>query len=309
MTNPYPLHSILSYLPPHIRAPLMRCEASFAPTIHEITLRSGRPLCIYCADHCYSLDQNGCLVENRTGAELISVTPVELHDILMKLCDYSAYSHQDELVRGYLTASGGLRVGLCGTAVMKDGRVVNIHPVTTLSFRVPREVMGCSRMLLSLIHPLGGVLICGAPCSGKTTLIRDLARELSYTYKVSVTDERGELAGFASQQFTYDMGLCDVYVGMPKGEAILCSVRSMAPDIIVCDELGNADDVASVRYALRCGAACIATVHAATLSDLRSRSVMRELLSTGAFRYLVFLSERRFSGRISRIYEWSAEDA
>ena len=302
-----PLALILPNLPPSIRAPLERAGSSFMRTAHEITLRADRPLCIECADKRWYLSKNGCLTEC-VSDDLLCVSAAQLQEVLLKLCEYSVYSHQDELVRGYLTASGGLRVGLCGTAVMKDGRAVNITHISTLSFRVPREVIGCGRTLLSLIRPLSGALICGAPCSGKTTLIRDMARELSYPYRVSVMDERGELAGSSSDGFGYDMGLCDVYDGMPKGEAILCAVRSMAPDVIVCDELGSADDVASVRYALRCGAACIATVHAASLEDLRSRPVMRALLSAGAFRYLVFLSDRRFSGRISRIYEWSGAD-
>ena len=303
-----PLQMILSYLPPHLRAPLERSEASFAHTVHEITLRTDRPLCVYCAEKRFYLMQNGVLTERFSAEGLLGVTAAQLHEAVMKLCDFSVYSHQDELAHGYLAASGGLRVGLCGTAVMKDGQVANIYPVTTLSFRVPREVIGCSETLLSLIRPLSGALICGAPCSGKTTLIRDMARQLSFRYRVSIMDERGELAGSAGERFGYDTGLSDVYAAMPKGEAILCAVRSMAPDLIVCDELGNEADAAAVRYALRCGAACIATVHAASLDDLLSRPMMRDLLSTGAFRYLVFLSERRFSGRISRIYEWNAAD-
>lgn len=303
-----PLRMILSLMPPRLRAPLERAAASYAARVQEITLRAGRPLCIYCTGGMYCLDTDG-LLGDRVPGDPLCVTGEELQSILMKLCDYSVYSHQDELNRGYITATGGLRVGVCGSAVMKDGRVANMNHITTLSFRVPREVIDCSKTLLSLIRPLRGALICGPPCSGKTTLVRDAARALSYTYRVSVADERGELAGNISRQFSYDMGLCDVYAGMPKGEAVLCAVRSMAPDIIVCDEMGDSGDVASVRYALRCGAACIATVHAASMEDLRSRPVMRELLSAGAFRYLVFLDDRRAGGRISRIYEWCADDA
>lgn len=304
-----PLSMILSCLPPRIRSVLERTRACYASKVQEITLRAERPLCIYCGSERFYADENGSLNDRLEHCAPIAATAAEVQDIFMKLCDYSVYAHQDELAHGYLTAAGGLRVGVCGSAVLKDGRVANLSHITTLSFRVPREVKDASRILLSLIDPLKGALICGAPSSGKTTLIRDTARALSYQYRVSVMDERGELAGAVSQRFAYDMGLCDVYAGMPKGEAILCAVRSMAPDIIVCDELGDSEDVACVRYALRCGAACIATVHAATMDDLRHRPVMRELLSAGAFRYLVFLSDRRFSGRISRIYEWSADDA
>lgn len=304
-----PLTAILSCMPPHIRPMLERSKESYARTAQEITLRADRPLCIYCADARYYLTASGCLVGDARHPDLVTLSAAELRELFVSLCEYSVYSHQDELIRGYINAAGGVRVGVCGSAVMRGGEVGNIVCITTLSFRVPREVKGCSRNLLGLIDPLRGVLICGAPCTGKTTVIRDAARELSTRYRVSVVDERGELAGRCACGFCYDIGLCDVYVGMPKREAMLCAVRSMAPDLIVCDELGGADDVESVRCILRCGAACIATVHASSIEDLRSRPVMRELLSSGAFGYVVFLSERRFSGRVSRIYEWSAADA
>ena len=288
---------------------LDRSRGIFEPTVHEITLRAERPLCIYCADERYYLSGSGCLIGGKMPDNAISVSAAELHEALMSLCDYSVYARQDELIRGCVTVKGGARVGVCGTAVMKDGHITGIKHISTLSFRVPREVAGCSRQLLELIKPTGGVLVCGAPCSGKTTLIRDMARELSYTYRVSVIDERGELSASSSSVCGYDMGLCDVYNGVPKGEGVMTAVRTMAPDIIVCDELGDKGDVASIAYALRCGAALIATVHAASIDDLRARPVMRELLTAGAFRYIVFLSERRYSGRVSRVYEWSAGDA
>lgn len=300
-----PLDIVLSYMPGSIRTLLERAHSAYAPTVQEITLRAGLPLCIDCAGVRYYLTRDGCLIQNAEYPELVTLSATHLQDIFDRLCEYSVYARQDELRRGYVTARGGLRVGVCGTAVVKDDSVAGICRITTLSFRVPREVKGCAGDVLRLIRPLGGALVCGPPCSGKTTLIRDMARLLSYPYRVSVIDERGELSG-GSFGSVYDTGLCDVYMDIPKGDGVQCAVRSMSPDVIVCDELGDERDVASVRYALRCGAAFIATVHAATIDDLRSRPVMRELLETGAFRYLIFLADRRKCGRITRIYEWEA---
>ena len=298
------LNSILSYMPPRIRSHLERSRNIYAPNVQEIALRSDRPLCIYCTGKRYYLDSAGSLVDQADCADLIAVTAAEMQEVFMNLCDYSVYSRQDELIRGYVTVASGARVGICGAAVLKDGQVAGVRRITTLSFRVPREVKGCGELPLRLIEPLRGVLVCGPPCSGKTTLVRDMARLLSFQYKVSVIDERGELAGSSDSAFGYDMGFADVYVHMPKSDGVMCAIRSMSPDIIICDELGDADDIADVRYALRCGVSFIATVHASAIDDLRGRAVTRDLLSTGAFRYLVFLGERRFSGKISRIYEW-----
>ena len=307
MDNKSTLSAILSHFPDSVRSPLLRSRNIYEQSVHEITLRAGRPVCVYCADKRYYPASSGILSERPDDPDIISTSSEDLRDVFMSLCDYSVYAHQDELTRGYITISCGARVGICGEAVMRDGEAVNIKNISTLSFRVPRQVVGYSTEVLKLIDPIKGALICGAPCSGKTTLIRDMARELSYSYRVSVIDERGELYGRAGVGSSYDPGLCDVTVNMPKGMAILNSVRSLAPDIIVCDELGDDRDVEAVRYALRCGAAFIATVHAACIEDLRSRAVIRELLSAGAFRYLVFLSGRRYSGKVSRIYEWSAD--
>lgn len=304
-----PLDVILSHLPPRIRILLERTRNAYEATVHEITLRSGRPLCIYCADRRYCLTPSGILIDSAQGDGIVSVTAQEMQEILMSLCDYSVYSRQEDLVKGYLTVSSGVRVGVCGTAVIKEKQIVNLRHISTLSFRIPREVKDCSRTVLGLIRPLSGALVCGAPCSGKTTLVRDMARVLSYSYKVSVIDERGELSAASSAQCGCDLGLSDVYVHMPKGEGIMSAVRSLSPDLIICDELGDEDDIAAVSYALRCGVAFIATVHAASIGDLRNRAVMRGLLMSGAFRYLIFLGDRRYGGRISRIYEWSADDA
>lgn len=308
MLNREPIDVILSYLPPHIRTLMERTRNAYAPTVQEIAVRADRPLCIYCADaRCY-VTASGVLV-SAESADLVGATAAQVQEMLMNLCEYSVYSHQDELIRGYVTAAGGVRVGICGTAVLRDDRVTAIRKVTTLSFRVPREVRGCADELLRLIRPLGGVLVCGAPCSGKTTLIRDLARRLSLSYRVSVIDERGELAAAVSPGGGCDLGFCDIYSMMPKREGVICAIRSMAPDIIVCDELGDESDAAGVSYALRCGVAFIATIHASSLDDLRRRPVTRELLRTGAFRYLVFLDGRRSRGRIRSVCEWGDRDA
>lgn len=308
MDGQQPLDVILSVLPAGIRAPLERARNSYA-AVREITLRSGRPLCIECPGQRFYLTSSGVLTGDANHGDLVAVTAAEMQEVFLRLCDYSVYSRQDELIRGYLSAPCGVRVGLCGTAVVRDGAVTGLREVTTLSFRVPREVRGCAQELLTLIDAAQGVLVCGAPCSGKTTLIRDAARILSLQYRVSVIDERGELSASVSDGMGYDLGLCDVYAHMPKGDGVLAAVRSMSPDIIVCDELGDRQDASAVAYALRCGAAFVATVHAATLDDLLRRAMTRELLATGAFRFLVFLSDRSACGRIRRICEWRADDA
>ena len=295
-------------MPPRLRLYLDRTRTVYENTVHEITLRAEKPVCVYCSDTRYYICDSGHLVTAADRNDLIISSTAEVTDVFMRLCDYSVYSKLGEIVGGYITASSGIRVGLCGTAVTKDNRVTALKNITSLSFRVPRERIGCSKEALSMIDPLRGVMICGAPCSGKTTLIRDMARELSYKYKVSVIDERGEISASRQGISGFDMGLADVYVGINKGDGVLNSVRSLSPDIIICDEIGDENDAAAVRYALRCGAAFIATVHASAPDDLRNRRLTSMLLSSGAFGYVLFLDGRHSAGAIKTVYEWSDHD-
>ena len=303
------VETIIKYMPDSVRPALSRSRPAYGASLRELTLRAGRPVCLYLSDGRRCITESGCLADDPCRPDLLITSAADISDTFLKLCDYSVYSRQNEYVNGYITAGGGIRVGLCGTAVIQNGSVKNIRNISSLSFRVPREVIGCADELLGIIDTTRGALICGPPCSGKTTLIRDLARKLSYVYRVSVIDERGELSASRGTLPGFDLGLCDIYVDMPKGEAIIDSVRGMSPDIIICDELGDERDADSIRYALRCGVSFIASVHASSVDDLRLRPVTRELLGAGAFGYLVIMSGRNDPGKVARVYRWSDNDA
>ena len=296
------LDSILKRLPDRLAAPLQQTRGSYESKVTEIVLRTGRELCIYCADRLYFLTESGCLTDSLRADNLLTVSRAEMDAVVLRLCDDSVYAHQHEINSGFITIAGGVRVGLCGKAVMTDGVLTNVRDIGSLCFRIARDIRGCSASLLSKIDPLSGVLICGVPASGKTTLIRDLARQLSYTCRVSVLDERGELSAYSRGESGFSLGLCDVYAGYPKGMAANCAIRSMAPQLIVCDEMGDRSDVALLMTSLRAGVAFVATVHAASMDDLRQREITSRMIDTGAFRYIVFLSATQ-AGRIEKIYE------
>lgn len=266
-------------------------------------LRANKPLCIYLKDKILALTSFGALTDNIDAAVLLRATQQDIDSTMLRICDYSVYTRQDNINSGFITVAQGVRVGLCGTAVVKDKTISNIRHVTSLSFRVPRDIPHCADKLVGLVSQGGGILLCGPPCSGKTTMLRDLARSLSYTYRVSVLDERSELSGTSSDVQGYDTGLCDVYRFYPKGAALLSSIRTMSPDIVICDELGDRGDIAMLRYTLRCGVRVIASVHAADIHDLRTRQTTNELIQTGAFRYIVFLHGKAAAGQVGMIYE------
>lgn len=299
------LDIIFEKLPDRIRVPLTLSRAAYENSVNEIVLRADKPICVYTRDRMYFVTDRGFLTDVPKADGLLLACAEDIGTTVLRLCDYSVYAYQNEINSGFITIGGGVRVGLCGRAVMKNDSIVNIRDISTLSFRVSRDIRGCSEALVKKLNPLDGVLICGEPCSGKTTLVRDMARALSYRYRVSVLDERGELSAYRSGCSGFDLGFCDIYAGYPKGVAANCAVRSMAPDIIVCDEMGDRDDAEMLMYSMRCGAAFIASVHASSMDDLRSRDITKEIINTGAFRYIVFLYGRDDAGRIGRIYEMS----
>ena len=299
---------ILDKLPPDIRAVLEKCRPAYEDKITELTFRADRPVCIYLGCKMKFITNSGLLTDSVNSVDLLTTSASDISDIVLRLCDYSIYAYQNEINSGFITIGNGVRVGLCGSAVTDGGRIVNIRDISSLNFRIARDIKGCSARLLSMIDPLSGVLICGEPSSGKTTLIRDMARRLSYRYRVSLIDERRELSASTRGRYGYDVGLCDVYAGYPKGIAAVSAVRSMAPDLIVCDEIGDRSDAETLSFCLRRGAAFIASAHASSMDGLRSMPYMSDIISSCAFGSIVFMAGRSQPGRIDRIYEMSGKN-
>ena len=294
-------HSAISVLSHDMYAVLKNAPSVVTSTAQEIVLRADRPLCVECSDKRYYFTQSGCVTDTLFDSSMVVATKRSLFDTFQNICSYSVYSRQQEINSGFVTIKGGHRAGICGTAVKNNGDITNIKDITTINIRIAREIKGCSDELYKKVKPLGGILICGAPSSGKTTLIRDYARRLSYEYKVSLIDERSELASTVMGSFQNDVGMCDVFDGYIKSEAITQAVRSMSPDIIVCDEISTPADVSALTYGLNSGVAFVATMHADSLETLKKRAFAKEILKTEAFSQLVFLDTRHNAGHINSI--------
>lgn len=290
-----------SVLPTELFSVLSTAPPSIAESVQEITLRANRPLCIECSDKRYYFTMNKCITDTIFDQQMVMATPRFLFETFQNICNYSVYSRQNEINNGYITLKGGHRAGVCGTAVINEQKIINIKDITSINIRIAREIIGCSKDVLASVDEKKGVLICGAPCSGKTTIIRDIARELSYSFKVSVIDERNELSANVNGVFQNDMGMCDVYDSYIKSEAITQAVRSMAPDIIVCDEISTVTDVEAVTYGLNSGVSFIATLHADNVDELKKRPIAKWLLETRAFSTVVFLHSRKNAGQIKSV--------
>lgn len=270
---------------------VMRHEDRLCRTVRELRLRLDRPLTAVCADGARYFTNGGRLTLDPHDDPLLC-SRAAIDATVRKICDYSLYARQSEINQGFVTLAGGHRAGLCGTAVTEGGRVVNVNRITSVNLRVTRSFEGCALPLLRRVRCRDGLLLCGEPCSGKTTLLRDIARYISLNeyYNVSVIDERGELMGkTVNGAAQNDLGFCDVFDGYPKPEGIMQAIRSMSPDMIVCDELGSVEDVEALRLCATSGVRVIATVHAASPRDLQTKPVLAAALRLGVFPNVAFL--------------------
>ena len=272
--------------------------SKFENSAQEIRLRINRPLSIVCMKQTYYYTESGGLTDLPCG-DTLTVERADIDNTFQKLCEYSVYARQKEIVNGFVTFRGGHRAGICGSAVLSDGKVSNVTDITSINIRIAREHRGCAEGIFpEIAKSSGGVLLCGEPCSGKTTMLRDLARLFSVREgaAVSLIDERGELAACAMGEPQNDVGLCDVFDGYPRAEAMSCALRCMSPQIIICDEIGGDADAAAVEQCAGSGVRLIATAHARDRTELFQRKSLRSILSSGAFSTLIFLAGRSRAG-------------
>ena len=194
----------------------------------------------------------------------------------------------ETISKGYLTAAGGHRIGLCGCASIHDGYVKSFKTVTSLCIRVARDYPG----IAAKIPRNGSVLIIGSPGSGKTTLLRDLIRQISdYAYgSVAVLDERGEIFPFLRDRPCFPIGRStDVLTWCPKPQGIDMLIRTMGPAVIAVDEITAIEDCEALHYAGWCGVRLIATAHAGSKEELYARPVYKPLIQSALFDTLIIL--------------------
>lgn len=184
---------------------------------------------------------------------------------------------------GYITAAGGHRIGICGSAVMQGNHMTGIRTVRSLCIRVARDFPGIAQ---PYAYYSGSILIIGPPGSGKTTLLRDLIRQFSERETVAVVDERCEL--FPADTFVQGCAI-DILSGCPKHIGIEKLLRTMGPETIAIDEITAEEDCAALLQAGWCGVRLIATAHAANISDLRSRPIYRSLVSHKLFEHVIIV--------------------
>lgn len=308
-------NEIFKYTSQGLRSVLKKVEESRLQGIEEIRLRANKPLMLqsYCSD--WFVDIDGKL-HDKIREKLFIVPQDEIIKTLELMSENSIYAYQDEIRNGFITLRGGHRVGITGKAVLEGNSVRNIKDISGINIRVSREVPGCSTKMIRYIIKNGidvyNTLIISPPQCGKTTMIRDITRLLSCGMdefgfkgiKVGVVDERSEIAACYKGVPQYNVGIrTDVLDACPKTLGMAMLLRSMSPNVIVADEIGNQGDKDEVLRVINAGVKIITTAHGYNISELKSRREVLSLIEEKIFERYIVLSNCNGPGTIEEIID------
>ncbi|RFU61930.1 stage III sporulation protein AA [Bacillus sp. V59.32b] len=294
------MENILSLLPKKIHEQLRSVPPAATEKIEELRIRVGRPLEI--------------IIGGRPSFMPYLVSAEDAQGLLSRLSQFSLYTLEEELKRGYITVAGGHRVGLAGKVILENGAVKAIRDVSSFNIRIARQKIGAAQGLVPYLHAgeWQHTMIIGAPQSGKTTLLRDIARIISggderhqiQPNKVGVVDERSEIAGAVHGVPQLEFGpRMDVLDGCPKAEGMMMMIRSMSPDVLIVDEIGRAEDTMAVLEAVNAGIKLIITTHGHSLEDVKKRPNIAHILEQNIFERFIELKRDEDKGRISTVLD------
>ncbi|RXT13775.1 stage III sporulation protein AA [Ammoniphilus sp. CFH 90114] len=301
---------LLSMMPQQLRELCRKLPEDILLSLEEIRIRKEQPVELIYGQVSRFLCREGTMTSYPAKGWKIPL--LELEKMINLISQHSIYALEEELRRGYVTVTGGHRIGIVGKALIEKGEVKTIRDISGLNIRIAREKKGVALPLIPYLLEQQMVLnslIISPPQCGKTTLLRDLARVLSYgnSYvsgkKVSIVDERSELAGCVGGVPQKDVGpRTDILDACPKAEGIMMLIRSMSPDIIIADEIGRPEDSLAIQEALNAGVAVITSVHGSSLTDINRRPTISRLIGQGVFQRYIFLGRSRGVGTIEKIY-------
>jgi stage III sporulation protein AA len=256
----------LHFLPSNLRQALDNLNCNF---ISEIRLRRGQAVIIeYKGEYKY-INQTGIV-----GRKEDALVVYDVEKILSDAMCASVYAYSEQLKGGFITVDGGIRIGVAGEYVCDSGKVSTIHSVTSLNIRIPHDVTNCSKEIYNTLlnKEVCDVLIFSPPGYGKTTILRDLTKQIckNYSYNILLFDERNEIAAYDNGVFAYDLGeKVDVIRSGDKIVAFENAIRAMKPQVIITDELYGENDFSAVSFAINCGIKVIASSHITKVESLK----------------------------------------
>ncbi len=304
-------NEIITYVSPRIQYYLKNISENTINNIQEIRIRSNRPIVIVTSAGSSFLNKSGklCYI---LSSNCVTATENEINDCVNKMCGYSMHSHYEDILNGYITLPNGSRVGLTGTAVYDKNEVKGMKNIDGINIRIPRFISGISESLFNSIFEknTAGLAIVGPPSSGKTTLLKDLVYQFSSGrtgkyYKVCVIDERKEIISSHNDYSLIGLNT-DVLYGYPKSKGISMAVRTLSPDIIVCDEI-DSNEVDTIVDVMNTGVCFIVSVHALNFEELKRKKFYKLMIDNKCINYIALLKGCHEPGTISKIIKIDGE--
>ena len=281
--------------------------------LQEIRLRIDAPLLIiYCNKEAF-VTEEAVLTEN--PAKAVLVTRNEIRETMEYISNYSLYAFEEEIKQGFLTISGGHRIGVAGKIFIENDLIKGMKHISFINVRLAHQVKGCADRLLPYLmdKTIGGIyhtMIISPPRCGKTTLLRDLIRQLSDGssflpgMSVGVVDERSEIGACYMGVPQNDLGIrTDILDCCPKAKGMMMLIRSMSPQIIAVDEIGSKEELNAIDYVIGCGCKLITTVHGSSIEDIINKPTLGELVKKKLFERYVILNNREGIGHLEGVYD------
>ncbi len=288
------LKEILNYMPERLKRVLYKTFEQTGDIIQEIRIRNKSPLIINCLSGSFAVLPDGKISPAVGGAYIIDSS--ELNKIFCAICENSVYAYAEDIRQGFITIRGGHRVGITGRANVCDGKIESFKEISSLNIRIAREVIGSANEIIGDIIQNGRItnsLLVAPPMGGKTTVLRDLARQISdMGIKTALVDERGELASIYCGVPQNNVGLqTDVIENVPKAEGALMMLRTMSPQLIITDEISTAKDAQALIQCFGMGVSVIASTHGESINEVRNREYLAPILGNSGFKQIIMLSK------------------
>ena len=295
--------TILKVLPWDVRSIIQKEKLEFE-YLQEIRLREGKPLIF--------LYHDTEVIPGAKARRPYLVTKDNIREMLEYISNYSLYACEQEMRQGFITIEGGHRVGMAGQVIMEEGKIKNLKYISSINLRISHEVKNCADKIFPYItynKQMYHTLLISPPRCGKTTLLRDIIRQVSdgnmwvKGCTVGVVDERSELGGCYLGNPQNEMGVrTDILDRCLKAEGMIMLIRSMAPQVIAVDEIGAQEDVHAIEYAMHCGCKMLATAHGYSMEEIQRKPIFEKLVQERRFERYVILSNRYQIGGIEAVY-------
>lgn len=292
---------IEKYFPYPLCAALGRAFSVFGDSVREIGIKRSGFL---------SLNVGGKNVFPDASARLdgdrLHVSDEVFDECFMRACEYSVYAYASRIREGFIPLEGGHRVGVCGSAVGAGGRVLCVKNISSLDYRIARAFRGCAEQGIGYIadaRRIKNTVVASRPGCGKTTFLRDAVRLLSDRgFRVCIVDTRSEIAAVKNGVAGFDVGaLTSVFDGYPKSAGTENAVRAFSPDAVVCDEIGNEEELSSLRFLMARGVPFIVSVHCLGAEDLMKNKVLSALVHENLAETVIFLDDVPFPTHIKEV--------